>query len=143
MEKKAFYFSRGAFFGGTLLTTIYTLLNDNDHVVLEMRPANLFRKMKRYEFIMPITEMERLARIIASIRDWKPQYKNERRILDGYGWSLEYHFGDLDFQSHGYMCFPENYKEKVSELQTIIEEFCLKYAPDGYDMGDREERINL
>ena len=142
-DKRVFHFSRGAFFGGALSTTIYTLLNDKEHVVLQMIPSNMFRKMKRYEFTMPVDELGKISSFITSIKDWKTEYKNESGILDGYSWGLEYHFDGLDFQSHGYVCFPENYKEKASELQTIIEGFCQKYDPDGYNLADREKRINL
>ena len=145
MEVKIFRFGRGAFFGGSLRTSIYSLSDDTRNVLVRMDPYNFFYivKMPAHKFLMPVDELRKITAVLNTIRNWKEEYRCKDKILDGYGWHIEYHSDDFKYLSHGYESYPENYCEKFSELQTIIEDLCLKYDPDRYDWKGREERINL
>ena len=145
MEVKIFSFGRGAFFGGSLRTSIYMLPDDTRNVLVRIDPYNYFYiiKMPAHKFLMPVDELRKITAFLDTIRNWKEEYKCKDKILDGYGWHIEYHSDVFEYLSHGYESYPENYREKISELQTIKEDLCLKYAPDRYDWEGREDRIKL
>ena len=146
MNDLLFEFNRGFWPGDGLKTSIHAICNDADHVLIKVQPYNFFHfilHMKAQEFIMPVSEMEKITAIIKTIINWKTEYEADLDILDGYGWDIEYHFSGIDFKSGGYESFPSNYRIKVTELQTIIEELCQKYNPDGYDPRYRQKRIKL
>lgn len=148
MEKSniLFKFERGAFFGGFLKILIRALLDDPDNVSVEVNPKNGFRyiyHMKDQEFIMPAAEMARIESFLKTILYWKEKYYTREDILDGYGWGIEYHCRGFDFESDGYESYPEDYRAKMTELQTIIEDLCQEYNPDGYEPSGRQLRIEL
>lgn len=142
---RIFKFFRGAFLGD-LTTEIHTLSNDDEHVLVHIQPGVIFKRvhqMSDRKFSMPEAELERIVSFLGTIRDWKSDYRCKERIFDGYGWDIIYHHRGYDFESGGYMAYPSNYREKVPELQTIIEDLWQKYDPDGYSPEARQERIEL
>ena len=141
--KLLFIFSRGSSEGGHIITSIYALTDDEEHVFVHMYPCNDFLYMGEQKFVMPSSEMAKITAFLNTIKKWKRQYECEEDICDGEGFDIEYHYKGFEFISGGYECFPFNYRRKTAELQTIIEDLCKKYDPDGYDDKGRQKRIKL
>ena len=95
MNDLLFEFDRGFWPGDGLKTSIHAICNDADYVLIKVQPYIFFHfilHMKTQEFIMPVSEMERITAIIKTIINWKTEYEADLDILDGYGWDIEYSF---------------------------------------------------
>lgn len=138
-----FRFGRGSSEGGHIVTSIYALSDDTEHVYVHMYPCNDFLYMGEQEFIMPVHEMNEIAIFLNGIKRWKRHYECKDDIDDGEGFDIEFHYEGFEFMSEGYEKFPFGYRRKVALLQTIIEDLCQKYNPDRYDVSGRQKRIRL
>ena len=76
MEVKIFSFERGAFFGESLRTNIYTLPDDTNNVLVRIYPYNYFYiiKMPAHKFLMPIDELQKITAFLSTICNWKEEY---------------------------------------------------------------------
>ena len=142
---RIFRFGRGGFLYD-LETDIYTIPGNDEIVSVNIQPGVVFRRafqMSDRRFDMPAAELKQIVSFLDTIRDWKTRYECAEDVLDGYGWDIEFHYRNTDFLSAGYESYPDNYWEKVSELQTIIEDLCQKYNYEFYKPEERQLRIKL
>ena len=137
-ETCVFLFERGAFFGGTLNYQIYDC---EIYMRLVGEGYNNFADMPKVGFTFPRKEMRPFTELIRKIEHWNDEYRNDG-ILDGYGWTYEYHFDGIDIRKDGYAAHPEDFSPVTREMQMLIEDLCRKYAPD-YDENRISERLEL
>ena len=66
--------------------------------------------MQRFEFDVTNDELYEIEKIIEPVKEWEREYSVEDEVLDGFGWSIAYHYEGTDIASEGYGAFPENYE---------------------------------
>ena len=145
MQRIVFYFDRGAFLGGSLSISIELIPEDEEQVKFTMTPSNNLAHMKSQCFKMPKNELQKIELFLKELSYWKIEYIDEETasVTDGYGWEIRFNYSGFKFLSGGYVCYPEDYKEKINALQNIMEYFCEKYDGENYEAEYREARMEV
>lgn len=73
---------------------------------------------------VPRQKLEFIGKLLldANIQKWESNYY-AKDVFDGDDWSVSVRFGDKNFNSHGYMMWPEN--APFREINKIISELCM------------------
>ncbi len=126
-EDKMLLISYGSFFGGAV--NIEFIKVDETFCKCIIVGSNGYPVDS--EFMVSRTDLNRLDQTIKKICRWNDYYPDTDGILDGFGWEIEIHMGDIDIRKHGYEAFPRNYNEVMQELIMFVDEFFKKSVPEG------------
>ena len=138
--KQIFNFERGAFFQGYMT---YIIEKNEDKYIMKTRGDNGFFWLPNSEYEITEEDVKGLAKVLEPVKKWEKKYEDEeKKVLDGYGWDINFRFKAIRINAEGYEAYPNGFRRVIKDIQAYLEQLGQKYDKDYFALG-LEERMRL
>lgn len=138
--KQIFNFERGAFFQGYMT---YIIEKNEGKYIMKTRGDNGFFWLPNSEYEITEEDVKGLAKVLEPVKKWEKKYEDEEKdVLDGYGWDINFRYKSTKIKSEGYEAYPNGFRRVIKDIQAFLERLGSKYDEEYFALG-LEKRMRL